>query len=329
MFHFRFFFYVLALLALAVSATSAWANPPQRPRVVAYVPNWIDLPAFAATLDYAKVTHLNLAFENPVNDAGDLSFHEQDAALLAQAAAHGVPVLISIGGALSNDPPLPARYEGLLADSAHRAAFVGKLTRYVSAHGFAGVDVDLEGPCITPSYGAFIADLAAALQPQGKLLTAAFAEANGGDRVPPAALARFDFVNIMAYDATGPWRPAVAGQHSSMEFAAGSVRYWLGRGLPKDKAVLGVPFYGYGFGEAFRSNPYPYREIVEKFPGAEKLDQIGDTIWYNGVPTTRAKAAYARAQGLGGIMIWSLNSDAPGPRSLLDAIHDGWPASAR
>lgn len=37
-------------------------------RVVAYVPNWIDLAAFAETIDFSKITHLSIAFENPAND---------------------------------------------------------------------------------------------------------------------------------------------------------------------------------------------------------------------------------------------------------------------
>src|SRR4051812_35761843 len=126
----------------------------------------------------------------------------------------------------------------------------------------------------------------------------------------------------MAYDAVGPWEPKSPGQHSSMEFAQSSVRYWLERGLPKTKAVLGVPFFGYGFGAAFRKDDYPYKEIVAKFPGAENADQAGKTIWYNGQATMKAKVDFVKQSGLGGIMIWSLDEDAPDERSLLSTIHD-------
>ncbi len=292
-------------------------------RVVGYVPNWHDLRAFAETIDYTKVTHLNVAFENPVNDEGELSFNDADAVLVAEAKEKGVPVLVSIGGGgVAGNKTLLARYAGLLTDG-RRASFVAKLAGYVSAHGFAGLDVDLEGPGILPGYGAFITDLAGALKPRGKLLTAALARDNGGEKVPDAALGSFDWVNIMAYDATGPWRPQTPGQHSSFEFAQESVRYWLGRGLAREKAVLGVPFYGYGFDKAFRGGrDYSYRELLEQFPGADQRDQVGETIWYNGQPTIRAKAAYVREQGLGGVMIWPLDADVSGPRSLLGAIHD-------
>jgi hypothetical protein len=35
-----------------------------------------------------------------------------------------------------------------------------------------------------------------------------------------------------------------------MEFAQEAVKDWTGRGVPKGKVVVGVPFSGYGFGKA-------------------------------------------------------------------------------
>lgn len=105
-----------------------------------------------------------------------------------------------------------------------------------------------------------------------------------------------------------------------MEFAKRNVDYWLKRGLPASKTVLGVPFYGYGFGKAFRKSPYAYSEILAAHPEAARLDQVGETIWYNGVPTIEAKTNYAMDHKLAGIMIWSLDNDVKGEHSLLDAI---------
>lgn len=301
------------------------ANPKStagvpRPKVIAYVPNWIDLTTFADTIDYAKITHINLAFENPVNDQGDLSFDAKDAVLVAKAHGHHVPVLVSLGGgSASEDKTLLGRYAELLTD-AKRAGFVAKIAEYVGRHHFDGLDVDLEGPAIGKDYGAFVHDLARTLKPRGKRLTAALSQGYGGDQVPASVFQDLDFVNIMAYDGTGTWAPASPGQHSSFAFARSSVTYWLGRGLPRSRAVLGVPFYGYGFGKAFRSRDYPYSEIVEAYPGAEKSDEAGETIWYNGPATIRAKAQYVRDEGLAGVMVWSLDSDVKGGRSLLSAI---------
>ncbi|MCW1921691.1 glycosyl hydrolase family 18 protein [Luteolibacter arcticus] len=304
-----------ALLAFSIGSAHA------RPKVVAYVPNWINLEEFSKTIDYTKVTHLNIAFENPTDDSGELSFNRRNRALLEKAKAAKVKVLVSIGGgSASGDEVLKARYFKLLADD-QRAGFVTKLAAYVEKHGFDGLDVDIEGPSINEDYGDFIADLAAVLKPKGKLLTAALSKGYGGDRVPDAALGHFDFLNIMAYDAKGSWNPEAPGQHSSLEFAKGAANYWLARGLPKEKAILGVPFYGYGFGKDFRNGGFGYADILARHPEADQQDQVGETIWHNGQPTIRAKAKHVVDEGLGGVMIWSLNNDVKGEKSLLEALH--------
>lgn len=309
------------LLAAAVFAISC--VPLQaRKQVVAYVPNWIDLKSFAKTIDYQKVTHLNIAFENPVNDAGELSFNPANREFIRLARSAKVKVLVSIGGgSASGDKVLQARYFALLGDD-KRQAFVTQLADYVVKHQFDGIDVDIEGPSINDDYGDFIADLAAAMKPKGKLVTAALSQGYGGGAVPDAALQHLDFLNIMAYDGTGPWEPEVPGQHSSLGSAKAAVKYWTGHGLPKDKAILGVPFYGYGFGKAFRKMGYPYPDILKLYPDADQHDQVGETIWHNSIPTIQAKASYVLEEDLGGIMIWSLDQDVVGDKSLLNAIHD-------
>jgi chitinase len=306
----------LSLLLWLTTAGQAHTN------IVAYVPNWIDLKAFSASIDYAKITHINIAFENPINEAGDLSFNPDDQILINHARSNHVKILVSIGGgSASGDKVLLARYFNLISET-NRPEFVAKLSEYVTKHNLDGLDVDIEGPSINHDYGAFISDLAGALKPKGKLLTAALSQGYGGKNVPNSVFKHLDLVNIMAYDGTGYWEPNLPGQHSSMEFATNNVKYWLDRGLPKAKAVLGVPFYGYGFGKAFRKRDYSYAAIIAAFPGAENTDQVGETIWYNGLPTIRAKARYAADQGLAGIMIWSLDYDVKGRQSLLSAIHD-------
>ena len=290
-------------------------------KVVAYVPNWIDLETFSKTIDYGKITHINIAFENPVDAAGNLSFNAANRTVITKAHAKGVKVLVSIcGGSGSTDEVMQARYFSLLSKN-KRAGFVVKLTAYVISHDFDGLDVDIEGPAINDDYGDFIRDLSVALKPRKKLLTSALSKDYGGDKVPDSVFKHEDFINIMAYDATGPWDPDRAGQHSPLSYAKSSMNYWLKRGLPKSKAVLGVPFYGYGFGDAFKEDEYSYKGIVATYPGAENLNKVGNTIWYNGIPLIQQKTGYVLEEDLAGVMIWSLDSDAKGGKSLLTAIH--------
>ena len=222
-----------AILFACRMATMLVALPVEaQDKVVAYVPNWIDLKSFAETIDYAKLTHINIAFENPTDAGGTLSFNKENRLLIEKAHASKVKVLVSIGGgSASGDKIMQSRYFDLLTE-AKRNGFASKIAEYVVDHDFDGLDVDIEGPSINADYGAFIDVLASLLKPKSKLLTAALSKGYGGPQVPDSAIRQFDFVNIMAYDGAGYWNPKAPGQHSSYEFAESSVDYWLKRGLP-------------------------------------------------------------------------------------------------
>ena len=288
-------------------------------KVIGYVPNWIDLNAFSNTIQYNKLTHINLAFENP--DAnGYLSFQAGNNTIIQAAHAKNVKVLVSLGGGgISEGGAIRDNFFNQIS-APNRASFVQKIADYVNSHNFDGVDVDLEGPAINGDYANFVIDLAAKLHANNKQISAALSQGYGGDNVPVSTFSAFDWINIMAYDATGPWAPNNPGQHSPYSMAVNQFNYWTGRGLPKNKAIIGVPFYGYGFGSAANQG-IAYSDIVNAYPGAENTDQVGNTIYYNGMPTIKQKATFA-LQNAGGIMIWQLAQDAVGAKSLLSAINE-------
>ncbi|MFC0780232.1 glycosyl hydrolase family 18 protein [Flavobacterium sp. HJSW_4] len=287
-------------------------------KVIAYIPNWIDLNAFSSTVQYNKLTHINIAFENP--DAnGYLSFNSGSNTIINAAHAQNVKVFVSLGGgSVSEGGAIRDNYFNLITP-ANRTAFIQKIYDYVVAHNFDGVDVDLEGPAINGDYGGFVIALANKLHANGKLISAALSEGYGGANVPSSTFAAYDWINIMAYDATGPWAPNNPGQHSPYSMAVNQFNYWTGRGLPASKAVIGLPFYGYGFG-ASANQGISYANIVAQYPGAENLDQVGNTIYYNGIPTIKQKTTFA-IQNAAGVMIWELSQDATGTKSLLNAVN--------
>jgi chitinase len=290
--------------------------------VIGYVQDERDSASAVDDVDFSKITHLNIAFANPTDANGTILPTPHLGQFVERAHRSKVKVLISIGGGFaSEDKTLRERYFDLISDS-KRSGFVKTLSSYVDENRLDGLDVDLEGPAIGKDYAAFVLELSNALKPKHKLLTAAVSGWSGSEPMPMSAVNCFDFVNVMAYDATGPWNRDRPGQHSSMDFAKQAAAMWIAKGVAKEKIVLGVPFYGWGFGAAFTEGGYQFSDIVTKFPGSELLDQAGDTVWYNGIPTIKAKVQYVVDQGLGGIMIWSLNQDAKGKLSLLKAIHD-------
>ncbi len=312
----------LATLCCNIAASGQTAKPREA-RIVGYQPNWDDdLADQVKRIDWAHITHLNLAFENPTNDDGDMSFKESERDIIKTAHSHGVKVLVSLGGGYVSEQPKPRARLFKLISEPNRKEFAAKLAAYTAAHDFDGLDVDIEGPAINSDYGPFVTTLGKELRKRKKLMTSALSQGNGGDRVSSETLALFDFINIMAYDFTGPWAPNMPGQHAPMEFAISSIEFFHGKGVPLSKLVLGVPFYGWGFGKAKREGDYSFSDLVKNYPGAQDLDQVGNTIFYNGIPTILLKTKYVHDQGLGGIMIWPINYDAAGKYSLVKTIYD-------
>ncbi|GAC1592847.1 MAG: glycosyl hydrolase family 18 protein [Chitinophagaceae bacterium] len=284
-------------------------------RVVGYISLWAQgVPALSDSV-IKKLTHLNIAFVNP-DSSGNLFLLPGVDSLVEQAHSCKVKVLMSIGGGKFNP-----YYDSLLTTE-HRALFAERLVQMAAVHHFDGIDTDLENKNITKHYEAFIIDLSVLLKKQGKLLTAALATWNA-QLVSHAALNRFDFINIMSYDQTGPWRPMEPGPHSTYEKAVSDLYYWTHtRHLPKKKINLGLPFYGYGFGTTYGES-LTYGNIINSFPNAEQQDTImpgsGGTIYYNGLSTIQNKTRMA-LKNAGGVMIWQLLQDAAGTQSLLTNI---------
>lgn len=321
---------LIAALALCGLAQNALAQG----KVIGYIPSYKGLRAVADRTDLGKLTHLNIAFANPTQGGSFLSGGNPtcmegatgaDISYVVQKAhAAGVKVLVSLAGGVI--PGCSGDWQSLLQPG-NRANLVNGLVQFVNTFGLDGVDVDLEGALLTSidaagNYTPFIQSLRSALP--GKLITAATATYEGG-MVPTSSLPWFDFVNIMSYDAVGPGWGAVGTEHSPYSLAQSNIATWRARGLTKDKLVLGVPFYGYGFNGYAAS--YGFADIINQFgAGAAQNDLIGTLcancayITYNGIPTIKAKTRLAMQEG-SGVMIWELSQDATGANSLLAAIH--------
>ena len=275
-------------------------------RIVGYVTEDVIVPL----VQFDKLTHINYAFLLPqpdgtVQDVANPWMLDQ---LVAQAQAHGVKVLISVGGWGYAQP-----FEALAAKPETRATFVTTLQRYVKDHALDGVDIDWEFPASDISaenYVALMRALRAALGPEGKLLTAAVAAVGAnGDIILKDAFDQVDFLNLMAYDG-----PEI--NHASYGYAEAALDYWSARGLPQEKMVLGVPFYA-------RPGGLTYRQLVKWDPAAalaDELDYMGNKVYYNGIPTLQQKTRLAR-QRASGIMIWALPQDTTDDTSLLKAIY--------
>jgi GH18 family chitinase len=318
----RHYFPALFLVAVLAAACSAPVTPTASVEVAPTLePTVIPSPTpspfivlayatdgiFVDIIPYEKLTHINYSFLTPKADGtfNRINNSWKLKQIVETAHQHNVRVCISVGGW-----GWDAQFEEMAANPETRSIFVQNLTALVDEYNLDGVDMDWEYPDPGQSSQNFlllIQELRAAMP--DKLLTTAVV--SHGDEhglgIPEKSFELFDFVNVMTYD--GP-------DHGTMEQFERGLDYWSGRGLPKEKIVLGVPFYG--------DPNLPYFKIVQTDPNAAQADTFeyyGTTYHYNGIPTIQAKTRIAMDKA-GGIMFWVLDHDTQGDLSLVNAIYE-------
>ena len=133
-----------------------------------------------------------------------------------------------------------------------------------------------------------------------------------------------DSVNIMSYDMSPassgrPHAPLYASEASGNHSADSAYRAHLAAGIPAEKLVLGLPFYGRGV------DPYPdymdYKDL-KVLPGTVEIyDSIAETPYmadsisgrilmgFENQRSMAAKLHYIKQQGMLGAMYWEYCAD--------------------
>lgn len=157
-----------------------------------------------------------------------------------------------------------------------------------------------------------------------------------------------DYFFLMGYDLWGPWDSRVglnaplsaAGEAPSV---SGAVERYLAAGVPPEKLVLGMPFYGYlyevpGPGETAQGGPFTaarsvgYDAVVSQYlaegergfssPGeVPYLSGEGWFLTYDDPSSIAAKVRYAKEKRLAGAGAWELSQDRSA--RLLAAAYEG------
>ncbi len=160
-----------------------------------------------------------------------------------------------------------------------------------------------------------------------------------------------DQIGVMNYDYTGPWSkttgflaplftdPADPHRSNSIEK---NIADYKAAGVPAEKLLMGVPFYGYSWTGVERTNnglfqaghgvhadePYRYiRTLTANSPiyrdprSRAPWLYDGETFWtFEDAVSVRYKVSYAANQHLGGVMIWELSEDTT-DAVLLNTAH--------
>lgn len=209
-------------------------------------------------------------------------------------------------------------WKAMIASAPARAAFVENIKNLVAANGFDGVDLDFEWATTTQewtNYDLTIQALAAALPPSSQFSVTLHPLYY---KISAASIAALDQISIQSY---GP----SPDRFPYNEFV-NNVSTMLAYGYPKEKLIMGLPFYG----TTADKTTAAYDNVVAAYPALDPaLDEVSmmfggveKQFIFNGQQTIRAKADYVVAQDLAGVMYWDVATDVDvvHPLSLLQAL---------
>ncbi|KZC14813.1 putative chitinase 3 [Dufourea novaeangliae] len=309
-----------------------------------------------AVLDGSQLT---IKSHDPWADV-DNKFYERIAALKSK----GIKVLMAIGG--WNDSA-GDKYSRLANSPSARRRFIENVIEFIEKYDFEGLDLDWEypvcwqvdckkGPAVDKEgFANLVKELSEAFQPKGLLLSAAVSPSkrviDEGYDVP--TLAKYlDWISVMTYDYHGQWDKKTGHVAPMYQMpndweptfnANFTIHYWMEKGAPPTKLVMGAPLYGQSFslaersqrglnaptygggeaGEATRARGFlSYYEICERTlkkgwsvvqdkerrigPYAFKGDQW---VSFDDARQIKLKAELIKDLGLAGGMVWALDLD--------------------
>lgn len=189
------------------------------------------------------------------------------------------------------------------------------------------------------------------------LLTIAAADGKAAEGLELARIAKaLDWINLMTYDFYGSLNPTT-GHHAGLRPSALSpadgrnatraVDEFLAGGVPPRKINLGLAFYGRRFGDVTPEHDGLYqpfasdggyvtwqqiqRDFLGKGGFARHWDEAAQSAWlwnaaerkmisYDDPQALKAKAAFVRERGLGGVMYWEQSTDPE--EQLLDVVRE-------
>ena len=219
--------------------------------------------------DPALLTHINYSFAHIKSDFESLDIKSESRLIQIAALKKTYPdlkVVLSVGGWEAGN------FSEMAADATHRKNFCQNCLNAVKKYNLDGIDLDWEYPTSsaagissspddTQNFTLLLKDLRAALGNDRLITMASSASAKYVDF--KSCIDYLNFVNIMTYDMGKPPYHNAGLYKSSMTKRScdESVALHYKAGVPYEKIVLGVPFYGHGNDSDFTSECLDYRDI--------------------------------------------------------------------
>jgi GH18 family chitinase len=302
-------------------------------QVVGFYPSWQSGSEQVKDIPWDKLTRIVYAFAIP-NADGTINTSDlvNTSQLVDSAHAHGVEVYFSVGGGDGS-----RNFPVLATNEKTRNRFILEVRQYVFENCLDGVDIDWEywtgytnNVVVSSESNALVTllrDLKKELSPFNLGISIDLGASDwGGKHFLNEIPSYVDHLQVMCYDFTGTW--TAPGAHSAYKDAIGSgssinstgLAYWVNyRRWPKQKVLLGVPFYGKDFDQE-GGKPLTYADIIRQHPDAYKSDRVNN-IYYDGIITMAEKTKYVVNNQYSGIMIWEIAQDSRVDSiSLLNSI---------
>lgn len=317
------YLWTILFCSMACRTENSNSSTPEAKIIVAYVTSWTSVMP-----DPACVTHINYAFGHVTESFDGVRIDNEERLRRIVALKKEAPqlkVMLSIGGWGSG------RFSEMAADTDLRESFAADCRRVVDDFQLDGIDIDWEYPTSTlaeisaspddtENFTLLMRDIRKAIGTQ-KLLT--LASAASAEFIDFRAIDPYvDFINIMTYDmGSAPIHhaPLYRSQYAGRNTAHESVQKHHAAGVPYDKLVLGIPFYGRG-GKGGIPRGIKYKDI-EKLQDYEHqwdseaqapylTDSTGAFVCgYENPRSIAVKVAYIREKALRGAMYWEYADD--------------------
>jgi GH18 family chitinase len=307
------------LLSFICCAYSVFAGKKTEPVVVAYVTSWTKVVP-----DPTVMTHINYAFGHVNDQFNGVRIDNEQRLRDIVALKKQQPkllVMLSIGGWGSG------RFSEMAASDENRKAFVRDCRRVCNELGLDGIDIDWEyptqksagisaSPQDTENFTLLMRDLRQAL---GSKLWLTLASVGSAQYIDFRSCVQYlDMVNVMAYDMgnapnhhSALYRSKIVGWLCASE----CVQAHRKAGVPDDKIVLGMPFYGRGkSGVYMKYRDRDKQTLKEVWHNASKASYLIDenselAIGFESPRSIAMKCAYLKEQGLRGAMYWEYADD--------------------
>lgn len=299
--------------------------------VVGYFPSYRD-PAAVPDQKFRMCNVINYAFGN-ITLSGSLSIASPGtfSSVISKAKANAAKIFLSISGNAAD-------FKNMASGASGRNSFVREIMQALRTYQLDGVDIDWEYPRTDDgtdlTYTAFMKELSDSCHTNARYyLSTAITSGKYAGAVRDAIRNELwtggyvDFFNIMAYD---DFSTTLAYKHhSDLALAQTSINYWVTtRGMPANKAVLGIPAYGRPSGITQTGTVLSYSAILAQggspLSDSARVSVTGFSnymIYYNGTVTAKRKAMLAKTQA-SGVMLWEKGQDAHDASSVLKAICD-------